>query len=385
MNKFIISVSLFCLILNACAQGPVKKRKKVDISEEKIVILPGINHTYHLTDFLTSNEQLQNDVDSIFNTLDNHTKVSQLIMPAVGRLGLPNEEITDQIKKNLIGGVILLNGSKIEFSSWIKHYNSLNPLHKSLPFLYSADAEPSLFNRKISGAKVVKKANEINNMDDVINCATDISNELKEIGINYNFAPVVDVSKNSTVGYRGFGANPENIIPWSNAFIKTTQELEILATAKHFPGHGLVSGDTHKSLQMIDGELKEIENYPPLIENGLLSIMVAHIAVLNNEKYDTKGLPATASAAIVQKLLREEMKFKGLIITDAMNMGGISSLPDAEIKVIEAGCDIILMPLNVSKTHSSLLSKYNLDNDFKKKVDLAVKRIIRMKLCLAKG
>ena len=113
--------------------------------------------------------------------------------------------------------------------------------------------------------------------------------------------------------------------------------------------------------------------------------MVAHIAVLNNEKYDTKGLPATASAAIVQKLLREEMKFKGLIITDAMNMGGISSLPDAEIKVIEAGCDIILMPLNVSKTHSSLLSKYNLDNDFKKKVDLAVKRIIRMKLCLAKG
>ncbi len=385
MNKFIISVSLFCLILNACAQGPVTKVKKEDISEKKNVIQPGIKHSYHLSDFLSSNELLQKDVDSIFNSLDNHTKVSQLIMPAVGRLGLTNDEITDQIKKNLIGGVILLNGSKTEFSSWVKSYNSLNPLHKSLPFLYSADAEPSLFNRKISGATVVKKANEINTEEEVITCATSISNELNEIGINYNFAPVVDVSKNSTVGYRGFGANPKNIIPWSNAFIKTTQDLGILATAKHFPGHGLVSGDTHKSLQMIDGELKEISNYPPLIENGLLSIMVAHIAVVNNEKYDTKGLPATASAAIVQKLLREEMKFKGLVITDAMNMGGISSLPDAEIKVIEAGCDIILMPLNVSKAHSSLLSKYNSDNDFKKKVDLAVKRIIRMKLCLAKG
>lgn len=384
MNKFVISISLFCLILNACAQGPVKE-KKDETSEKSIVIQPAISHSYKLSDFLTDNQQLDSDVDSIFKTLDNHTRISQLIMPAVGRLGLSNEVIIEQVKKNLIGGVILLNGSKEEFTTWTKNYNSLNPLHKSLPFLYSADAEPSLFNRKISGATVVKKANEIQTKEEVINCATTISNELNAIGINYNFAPVVDVSKNSTVGYRGFGANPKNIIPWSNAFIKTTQDLGIIATAKHFPGHGLVSGDTHKSLQMIDGELKEIENYPPLIEQGLLSVMVAHIAVVNNAKYDTKGLPATASSAIVQKLLRDELKFKGLVITDAMNMGGISSLPDAEIKVIEAGCDIVLMPLDVEKSHIKLLNAYTKDAGFKQKVDIAVKRIIRMKLCLAKG
>ncbi len=384
MNKFLISISLFSLILNACAQGEVDAKKQ-ESSKNKIEIKPGINHNYNLTDFLSEKVQLNKDVDSIFNTLDNHTRIAQLLMPAVGRLGLTNDEITDQIKKNLIGGVILLNGSKIEFTSWVKNYNSLNPLHKSLPFLYSADAEPSLVNRKISGSTIVSKANEIKSLDGVINCATTISKDLNDIGINYNFAPVVDVSKNSTVGYRGFGAIPGNIIPWSNAFIKTTQEMGILATAKHFPGHGLVSGDTHKSLQMIDGDLKEISNYPPLIKEGLLSIMVAHIAVVNNEKYDTKGLPATASPEIVQKLLREEMNFKGLIVTDAMNMGGISSLPNAEIKVIEAGCDIILMPLDVAKSHEALLTKYNSDLAFKKKVDLAVKRIIRMKLCLAKG
>ena len=384
MNKFVISISLFCLILNACAQGPVKE-KKDETSEKSIVIQPALSHSYKLSDFLTDNQQLDSDVDSIFKTLDNHTRISQLLMPAVGRLGLSNEVIIEQVKKNLIGGVILLNGSKEEFTTWTKNYNSLNPLHKSLPFLYSADAEPSLFNRKISGATVVKKANEIQTKEEVINCATTISNELNAIGINYNFAPVVDVSKNSTVGYRGFGANPKNIIPWSNAFIKTTQDLGIIATAKHFPGHGLVSGDTHKSLQMIDGELKEIENYPPLIEQGLLSVMVAHIAVVNNAKYDTKGLPATASSAIVQKLLRDELKFKGLVITDAMNMGGISSLPDAEIKVIEAGCDIVLMPLDVEKSHAKLLNAYTKDTAFKQKVDIAVKRIIRMKLCLAKG
>ena len=384
MNKFVISISLFCLILNACAQGPAKDKKE-DASKKDIVIQPGISHTYKLADYLSDNIQLDSDVDSIFKTLDNHSRVAQLLMPAVGRLGLTNEVITEQVKKNLIGGVILLNGTKEEFSTWIKNYNSLNPLHKSLPFLYSADAEPSLFNRKISGSTQVKKANELKTQEEVIDCATTISNDLNAIGINYNFAPVVDVSKNSTVGYRGFGAIPSNIIPWSNAFIKTTQDLGIIATAKHFPGHGLVSGDTHKSLQMIDGELKEVSNYPTLIDKGLLSIMVAHIAVVNNEKYATKGLPATASSEIVQKLLREELKFKGLIVTDAMNMGGISSLPDAEVKVIEAGCDIVLMPLDVEKSHAKLLAKYGKDDAFKKKVDAAVKRIIRMKLCISKA
>jgi beta-N-acetylhexosaminidase len=384
MNKLFITLSLFSLILNACAQGPTEKKVETNNTTE-IQILPGINHHYVLNDYLSENTTLEKDVDSIFNALDNQTRIAQLLMPAVGRLGLTNEVITDQIKKNLIGGVILLNGTKDEFTNWITAYNKLNPLHASLPFLYSADAEPSLVNRKISGSTIVSKANEIKSIDGVINCATTISKDLNDIGINYNFAPVVDVSKNSTVGYRGFGAIPGNIIPWSNAFIKTTQEMGILATAKHFPGHGLVSGDTHKSLQMIDGELKEISNYPPLIKEGLLSIMVAHIAVINNEKYDTKGLPATASPEIVQKLLREEMNFKGLIVTDAMNMGGISSLPNAEIKVIEAGCDIILMPLDVVKSHAALLAKYNTDPAFKKKVDAAVKRIIRMKLCLAKS
>lgn len=383
MNKLVITFSLFSLILNACAQGPVNEDKKQEKSS-KIEFHPSLNKKYSLRDYLVS-DKLTKDVDSIFNTLDSKTKVSQLLMPAVGRLGLSNEVVLKQVKDNLIGGVLMLNGSKEEFTSWIKEYNNNNPYRASLPFLYSADAEPSLVNRKISGSKLVKKANEITNHEDLEECTNSISKDLKEIGINYNFAPVVDVAKNSTVGYRGFGSNPSNIIPWSNLFIQLTQKEGIIATAKHFPGHGLVSGDTHKSLQMIDGELKEITNYPALIDQGVLSIMVAHIAVVNNEKYDTKGLPATASPIIVQKLLREELGFKGLVVTDAMNMGGISNLPDAEIKVIEAGCDIILMPLDVEKAHAKLLAKYNSDATFKRIVDTAVKRIIRMKICLAKN
>jgi beta-N-acetylhexosaminidase len=303
-------------------------------------------------------------------------------MPAVGRLGLSKDTILSQINKRLIGGVLMLNGTKEEFTSWIKSFEKENKAIGNLPFLYSADAEPSLVNRKIIGSKPVKKANELLTIEEVMNVTDIISGDLNEIGINYNFSPVVDMSPNKTVGFRSFGAIPENIIPWSNAFIQHTQQNNILATAKHFPGHGLVSGDTHKELQTIDGEMLEIKNYPSLIANGVLSIMIAHIAVMNNKRYNTEGLPSTLSEKIVTQLLRDSLGFKGLIVTDAMNMGGVISVPMSASKAVKAGCDIILMPVDVVKTHSEILNLYRTDPAFKKRVDESAKRIIRMKLAL---
>ena len=191
------------------------------------------------------------------------------------------------------------------------------------------------------------------------------------------------MSPNSTVGYRSFGKNPENIIPWSNQFIQSTQSKNIIATAKHFPGHGLVSGDTHKSLQVINGPLKEVQNYPPLIENGVLSIMVAHIAIENNPSFSTMGLPSTCSPRIVRDLLRDSLEFKGLIVTDAMNMGGVRNVPNNSIKAIAAGCDILLMPADARSAHKALLHAYqtNLEG-IQKTINASVRRIIRMKLCL---
>lgn len=382
MQKIYFTLLLFSVIITACAQNTPKTVETQKKSIQKEEVKSTISEEYDLSDFLSENDKLSENVNSIFNELSQEEIVAQLLMPAVGRLGLTKEEIEKQISNNWIGGVLMLNGTKEEFTSWIKKFNELNHNHKKIPFLYSADAEPSLVNRKIIGSTPVIKANEMKTMEEVIKYTTIISEDLNQIGINYNFSPVVDMSPNKTVGFRSFGAIPENIIPWSNAFIKETQKHEIIATAKHFPGHGLVSGDTHKSLQVIDGELKEIGNYPKLIEDGVLSIMVAHIAVKNNARYDTKGLPSTLSPEIVTNLLRNEYKFKGLVVTDAMNMGGVSSIPNAEIKAIEAGCDIVLMPLNVEKAHTEILKKYQSDKSFKEKVDTAAKRIIRMKLCL---
>lgn len=341
-----------------------------------------IQTEFSLNNFLESNVDLDNKTNLVFNLMDDSSKVAQLLMPAVGRMGLTKLEIDELVKKRMIGGMLMLNGTKEEFKSWIIEFNAINKKKNYLPFLYSADAEPSLINRKIIGSTPVKKAQEVKTLEEAIEVASLISKDLNEIGINYNFAPVIDVSGNTTVGYRGFGEKIENLIPWSTAFVKETQSKNIIATAKHFPGHGLVSGDTHKTLQTINGELKELENYPPLIQSGVLSIMIAHIAITNNKEYDSKGMPATTSDTIVTKLLRNKLNFKGLIVTDAMNMGGVSQIKNAAVKTIDAGCDIILMPLEIKIAYNEILNKYKANEVFKLKVDNSVKRIVRMKICL---
>jgi beta-N-acetylhexosaminidase len=375
MTKLFSAIVLSSLLFQSCAQSPTKEVKKV-ISQ------PVTKIDFKMTDYLTDNKDLEKEVERIFKEMDDTARVAQLIMPAVGRLGKTKDQIDSYIKERLIGGVLMLNGTKDEFTTWIKDFENSNKKVGNLPFLYSADAEPSLVNRKITSSIQVKKANEVTNLAEVAAVAQTISTDLNAIGINYNFAPVVDMSANKTVGYRGFGAIAENLVPWSDEFIQVTQKNNIIATAKHFPGHGLVSGDTHHSLQSIDGEMKEVKNYPELIKNGVLSIMVAHIAVVNNPKFDTEGLPSTCSEKIVTNLLRDSLKFKGLIVTDAMNMGGVASVPQASFKAINAGCDILLMPLDVKKSHDELMAAYRKDKNFKRKADDSVKRIIRMKIAM---
>lgn len=381
MRSILTFTAFTALLLQACGQGP----KQVDQKEEvkRIVpTLPKVAKTYQLSDFLGTDKQLETDVNALFNELDDTAIVAQLLMPAVGRLGETHATITSYIDKRIIGGVLMLNGSKSEFTNWISGFEAKNKTLGNPGFLYSADAEPSLFNRKITGTPKVKRANEMVTEAEVKAYADTIAQQLKEIGINYNFAPVVDMSPNRTVGFRSFGAVPANIIPYSNAFIHSMQAQGIIGTAKHFPGHGLVSGDTHKDLQVIDGELKEIGNYPKLIADGLLSIMIGHLAVKNNPKYDTKGAPSTTSRVIITDLLRKEFGFNGLIVTDAMNMGGVLKTTNPNVAAIEAGCDIVLMPINTPKTHASILAKYRSDANFKAQVDASAKRILRMKLCV---
>ncbi len=276
----------------------------------------------------------------------------------------------------------MLNGTTDQFKNFTHYFDSASLANKGLPLLFSADAELSLINMKIKGTQPVKYANKIKSIEELEQETIKVCEELKSMGINYNFAPVVDLSPNQTVSFRSFGLNKDTIIKYSNRFIAILQSHNIIATAKHFPGHGYVTGDTHKQLVYIDGEMKEVGVYKPLIDSGVISVMIGHIAVKNNDKYNTGNMPASVSRIIVTDLLRKEMNFKGIIVTDAMGMGGVAAVNDNCLKALEAGCDIVLMPKNEEEAYNSILEAYKKNEEFRKRTDESVKRILRLKICL---
>ncbi|WP_188111996.1 glycoside hydrolase family 3 N-terminal domain-containing protein [Aquimarina sp. RZ0] len=338
---------------------------------------------FSLQNFYSYDAELAYTVDSIYNTLSNTQKVAQMIITSAGELGKPMSTVKKLAENNSIGGVVFLKGTKKKHTESIQVLNTITANNKTLPLLFSMDAEPSLFASRIKGAKDVGKTIDIKTeaqSDAVVNT---INTELREIGVHHNYAPVLDISAhNEAIKSRSYGSNRDSVINLANQFIKCTQEGGIIATAKHFPGHGLVKGDTHKQSVYIDGPLQEVDNYKKIIQDGVLSIMIAHITIQNNKKYSTDGLPSSCSRKIITGLLKEEMGFKGIIISDALNiMKAVTILDNAPLLASKAGCDLILMPQNEQKTIQSILTEMTKDPAYKKQVLQSVKKILRLKVC----
>ncbi|MFT7588745.1 MAG: beta-N-acetylhexosaminidase [Limisphaerales bacterium] len=339
---------------------------------------------FSLADFYNYDAELAYLTDSVFITLTDRQRVAQMIITSAGELGKSNATVKDLVQKNAIGGVVYLKGTKEAHKTLISELNGISIANNTIPLINSMDAEPSLFNGRVKGTTKMMKTININSLEVCDSVVTLIDQTLSEIGVHHNFAPVCDLSPNNeAIKNRSFGSNKDTVILFSTQFIKSSQRDNIVATAKHFPGHGLVKGDTHKQSVYIDGELQEVDIYKPLIEAGVISIMVAHITVLNNEKYQTSELPATCSRTIVTDLLKKEMQFKGIIITDALNiMKAVTILDKAPLKASMAGCDMILMPINEYDTIENILAEMENNPAYKKQVYQSVNKILRLKLCL---
>jgi beta-N-acetylhexosaminidase len=335
---------------------------------------------FTLQDYYSNDSALAKAVDEVYNDLSEQQRVAQMIVTSLGKLGKPYEQVEPLIKEQKVGGIIFLSGDPEQFK---KDIASIQEMSMGFPLLMSMDAEPSLFNRRMPGTPEMKPTAELKTSEEIRAAVSTIDKTLQHVGFAHNYAPVIDVSPNNeAIGNRTLGSDSLTIVPLAISFIEETQKDQIIATAKHFPGHGRVSGDTHKKLVYIDGELTEVSLYKPIIEAGVLSIMVGHIAVENNPKYGTNGMPSTLSPIIVTSLLRKEMSFNGLIITDAMNMGAVQAIPNSTLLAAKAGCDIILMPPNEVEALESIISEMDKDEAFKQQIEASVKRIIRAKICL---
>lgn len=256
-----------------------------------------------------------------------------------------------------VGGVILLGGSAGELSLRTQQLQNW----AKIPLLIAADIEEGV-GQRFAGATwfpppMAISAVAAKNLAQAQLYATEMgaitAKEALAIGINWVLAPIVDVNNNSqnpVINVRAFGEAPEIVSKLANAFIKGAQGYGVLTTAKHFPGHGDTAVDSHIDLPVLrhtPPRLAQIE-LPPFqeaIASGVDAIMSAHLLI---PAWDEQ-LPATLSRLVLTDLLRESMKFAGLIVTDALIMGAIANrygADEAPVMAVEAGADILLMPVN---------------------------------------
>ena len=273
--------------------------------------------------------------------------------------------IIKTIKELNIGGVILFdrdNPSKGEIQRNIVSPEQTKELINSIKnassdIFVSIDAEGGHVNRLKTkyGFENIPSAEEMGKLsiEDVKSYGLSLGKTLKDIGINMDFAPVVDVNinpMNPVIGYleRSFSEDPEKVYEYSSAFIEGLHENEIISAIKHFPGHGSSEDDSHLGVVDITETYNEIEliPYKRLIEDGYSDIvMTAHIF---NKNIDEDN-PATLSSKFLKEILRNELNFNGVIISDDMQMGAIVNnygYAEAIIKAINAGCDMLIISNN---------------------------------------
>ena len=215
-----------------------------------------------------------------------------------------------------------------------------------------------------------------------------IAIEARAAGVHWIFAPVADVNNNPDnpiINVRSFGEDSRSVAEYVTQFVRGVEENGALATAKHFPGHGNVSVDSHLGLAVVAGSRSELDRtelvpFRAAIRAGVSSIMPGHLAVPALEP--EANVPATLSRQILTGVLRDEMKFRGLIVTDAMNMGGVTSLyppGEAAVRAVEAGADVLLMPPVPGAAIAALTDAVEAGRIPVKRIDASVRRILEAK------
>lgn len=325
-------------------------------------------------------------VDSIYKNLSLDEKIGQLFfVQATSKKTNNSEKIINDIKDFKIGGLIFSTGNpSVQANLTNKFQNS-----SSIPLIISMDAEWGVGMRLDSVPKIPwnMSLGALKNDSILENIGSEIGNQFKRLGIHMNFAPVVDINTNPNnpiIGNRSFGESKISVSNKGINFTKGIQSKNILATAKHFPGHGDTSKDSHLTLPTIDfneKRIREVELYPykKLIENGLSSIMIAHLNVPSLEK--ERMLPSTLSRNIIENILIKDLGFKGLIITDALEMKGISdySKKNADLMAFLAGNDILLMSSDISKGIKAIKKSYNKGRISEERLSRSVKKILKAK------
>ncbi|HPA36149.1 MAG TPA: glycoside hydrolase family 3 N-terminal domain-containing protein [Chitinophagales bacterium] len=295
-------------------------------------------------------------VDSVLNSLTLEEKIGQLFMVAAysNKDETHYQSVEKYIRDYKVGGLIFFQGTAVKQAELTNRYQAA----AKTPLWIGFDGEWGLGMRLDNTISYPRQLTlgAIDNTQLIYDMGKEFARQMKRIGIHINFAPDIDVNNNPNnpvINDRSFGDNKFGVTRRALTYMMGMQENGILASGKHFPGHGDTDVDSHKDLPVLKHSkerLESVELYPfrQFIRYGIGSIMVAHMNVqaLDN----TPNLPSTLSPKVVQQKLKDEMGFQGLVFTDAMNMKGVAKFypsGKAEVKALLAGCDVMLFPDNV--------------------------------------
>ncbi len=327
--------------------------------------------------------------ETTLNSLTLEEKIGQLFFVAAYS-NLPEKhtkEIKKLIRKQHIGGLIFFQGGPVKQVQLTNEYQQLS----KIPLMVAMDAEwgPGMRLDSVMDFPYQMMLGAIQDESKIYDMGEAIAAMLSRLGVHMNFAPVVDVNTNPdnpVINHRSFGEDKVNVCEKAFAYMKGMQDNRVLAVAKHFPGHGNTSSDSHYSLPLVYESKDEIMAnalvpFQYLINKGVAGVMVAHLAI---EAYDTTmQTPSSLSASIVDTLLRQTLGFSGLAITDALNMQGAKEgspkAGEIELKALTAGEDILVMSEDVPKAIKAIKKAIKDGLLTEADIDEKVKRILMAK------
>lgn len=372
----IFMISAFMILLMAgCGGDSIKEESSNEYNTEK--------HTEETKEL----DKIKEKIDSM--TLEQ--KIGQLFI--VGFEGdIINDEIIDLVKNQEVGGLIYFSRNVLDSNQIITLNNEIKAIKKDIPLFISVDEEGGVVSRVPDEFLKLPSSGYIGKFDDEnlsYNIGSIIAKELKNLGFNMDFAPVLDIDSNpnnTVIGERAFGNNADIV---SKLGIKTMEGLRdggIIPVVKHFPGHGDTDIDSHYGLPIVTKTLEELNNlefipFKNAIENGADVVMVSSIILSSIDS----EYPATMSKKVTTDILRNKLNFDGVIATDDMTMGAIMdnyNLTDAVIMAINAGNDLILVCHgydDIIKSISAVKDAVSSNIISEERIDESVYRILKLK------
>lgn len=350
-------------------------------------------------------EDPEHQVEKLLSSMSIEEKVAQLfvVLPEqlvgnVSRVTAAGEATREAINNRPVGGIVYLESNLVspeQTKTMLQNVQQYSMDRLNLPMFLCVDEEGGQVTRLAGKAgfdlpvydnmSVIGSQGET---EQAYQMGESIGQYLDDLGFNTDFAPVADVLtnlNNQVVRYRSFGSDPETVKDMTDAVSRGLASKKILATYKHFPGHGNTAADTHAGYAYSNKakeELYQCELIPFIqgIEDEVPFIMMGHISLPSIVGDDT---PASLSKTIVTDLLIDELGYKGIIITDALNMGAVSqqySSAQAAVKALNAGVDMLLMPVDFNAAYQGVLAAVQSGEISEERIDESVEKILKTKI-----